>query len=102
MSDNIKILTQINLPVCMYPSCHFAVKADYLASHLKDAHSVSQEVAISTVVEVLRAIGSVEQTSAEKEDAVKYFNPGNTGIDENEALPPLPVLGVAEGRRCLL
>jgi hypothetical protein len=55
MSDNIKILTQLNLPVCMYPSCHFAVKADYLASHLKDAHSVSQEVAISYVVEVLRA-----------------------------------------------
>jgi superfamily II DNA helicase RecQ len=101
MSDNIKILTQLNLPVCMFPSCHFAVKEDYLASHLKDAHSVSQEVAISTVVEVLRAIGSVEQTAAEKEDAVKYFNPRNTGIDGNEALPPLPFLRVAEGRRCL-
>jgi hypothetical protein len=43
----------------------------------------------------------VKQTAAEKEDAVKYFNPGNTRIDGNEALPPLPFLRVAEGRRCL-
>jgi hypothetical protein len=101
MSDNVKILTQLSLPVCMYPSCQFAVKADYLASHLKDAHGVSQEMAIATVVEVLRAIGSIEQTAAEKKNAVKYFNAGNPGTDGSEVLPPLPLLCVAEGRRCL-
>ena len=58
-------------------------------------------MAIATVVEVLRAIGSIEQTAAEKKNAVKYFNAGNPGTDGSEVLPPLPLLCFAEGRRCL-
>jgi hypothetical protein len=101
MSDYVKILTQLSLPVCMYPTCHFAVKADYLAAHLKETHGVSQEAAVSAVVEVLRAIGSVQQTAAEKEIAVKYMKAGQPGNEAAELLHPLPFLRVAEGRRCL-
>jgi hypothetical protein len=100
MSDNVKILTRLSLPVCMYPSCQFAVNADYLASHLKYVYGVAQKMAIATVVEVRRAIGSIEQTATEKKNAIKYLNYGSRGTDIFEALSPLPLLCVAEGRRC--
>jgi superfamily II DNA helicase RecQ len=101
MSDKVTVLSELLLPVCMYPSCNFAVKTDYLAAHLKDTHGVLQELAIATVVEVLGAIGSVEQTPTEKNMAAKYLNAGNPGNRFSEILAPLPLLRIADGRRCL-
>jgi Orsellinic acid/F9775 biosynthesis cluster protein D len=101
MSDMVKILPELFLPVCMFPSCLFAVRTDYLAAHLKDFHAYSNEQAVSIVHEVRMHVGATVHSQAEKEKAATYLSAGSAENEGGTILEPLSFLRIAEGRQCL-
>jgi Orsellinic acid/F9775 biosynthesis cluster protein D len=101
MKERILILAEIFMPICMYETCMFALKPEYLARHLKDTHKWDQEDAVKVSKEVTKEINEKEGTPEQRKVAQMYLG----DYSENDwngscKLPCLPHLPVVQGLRC--
>jgi Orsellinic acid/F9775 biosynthesis cluster protein D len=101
MRERILILTEIFMPICMYKSCMFAMKPEYLARHLKETHKWDQEDAVKVSKEIAKEINEKEGTPEQKKLAQMYLAEySEKASNESCKLPCLPHLPVMQGLRC--
>jgi hypothetical protein len=73
MKERILILAEIFMPICMYETCMFALKPEYLARHQKETHKWDQEDAVKVSKEVTKEVNEKEGTPEQKKLAQMYL-----------------------------
>jgi superfamily II DNA/RNA helicase len=101
MKEHILILAEIFMPICMYETCMFALKPEYLARHLKETHKWDQEEAVKVSKEVTKEIYEKKGTPEQKKQAQMYLGDYSENAWNGSCkLPCLPHLPVVQGLRC--
>lgn len=98
MKERIQILADVLLPICMYETCMFAMRPEYLVRHLKETHKWGSEDAGEICKGAMKEISDIQATPEQKALAESYLAEGNDNRDC--ILPCLPHLPVERGLRC--
>jgi hypothetical protein len=98
MKKRIQILADVLLPICMYETCMFAMRPEYLVRHLKETHKWGSEDAREICKGAMKEKSDIQETPEQKSLAESYLAEGDDNRDC--ILPCLPHLPVERGLRC--